>query len=193
MQAIELPSVTNARASFDYHPDNSSWYDGAPQFPGNQWKPLGTTGIFAWAVAIAPTKDNFWSTDHQAGTSYADHLTIREHYNRLQSAVSTLSKGPVAVSDKIGQSDSKLIMRSCAKDGTLLQGDKPAMTLDIIHVEKAFAPSGGAGTHTDQDQPNEIWATSTTLVRCAVFSRNLYSRSAIELHAFASLEALSCL
>ena len=104
MQSIELQSVTNARASYDYHPDNTSWYQGAPQFPGNQWKPLGTTGIFGWSIAIAPTKDNFWSTDEQPGTSYSDYVTIREHYNRLQSAVSTLSKGPVAPSDKIGAS-----------------------------------------------------------------------------------------
>jgi hypothetical protein len=56
----------------------------------------------------------------------------------LQAAVSTLSKGPVAPSDKIGSSNPSLIMRSCAKDGRLLQGDKPAMTLNVLHSEKAF-------------------------------------------------------
>ena len=93
MQSVELPAVTNARASGDYHPG------------GDQWAPLGTTGIFAWAVAIAPTKDNYWSTDVQRGSSYKDYETVSEPYNRLQAAVSTLSKGPVAASDKIGASD----------------------------------------------------------------------------------------
>jgi hypothetical protein len=44
MQSVEIPAVTNARASGDYHAGS------------DQWSPLGTTGIFAWAVAIAPTK-----------------------------------------------------------------------------------------------------------------------------------------
>ena len=61
----------------DYHPGS------------DQWSPLGTTGIFAWAVAIAPTKDNYWSTDHQTGSAYSDYATISEPYNRLQAAVHT--------------------------------------------------------------------------------------------------------
>jgi hypothetical protein len=135
MQSVEIPAVTNARASGDYHAG------------GDQWKPLGTTGIFAWAVGIAPTKDNFWSTDVQTGSAYKDFATIKESYNRLQSAVSTLSKGPVAPSDKIGRSDTSLIMKSCAADGKLLQGDKPAMVIDSAHVRKAFSPGGGGHHH----------------------------------------------
>ena len=50
---MALGTVTNARASGDYHAGS------------DQWRPLGTTGIFGWAVAIAPTKDNYWSTDKQ--------------------------------------------------------------------------------------------------------------------------------
>ena len=73
------------------------------------------------AVAIAPTKDNYWSTDIQTGSAYGDFAKIKESYNRLQAAVSTLSKGPVAPSDKIGRSDTALIMKSCAANGKLLQ------------------------------------------------------------------------
>lgn len=47
-------------------------------------------------------------------------------------------KGPVAPSDKIGASDTKLIMQSCAQDGRLLQGDRPAFTLNKMHVAFAF-------------------------------------------------------
>ena len=175
LQSVEIPAVTNARASGDYHPG------------GDQWKPLGTTGIFAWAVAIAPTKDNYWSTDKQSGSSYSDYLTVEEPYNRLQAAVSTLSKGPVAPSDKVGASNAGLIMKSCAMDGKLLQGDKPAMTLDSLHRRNAFGPAAAAARTTrapagtglgavfDADAAkaelsarqystsDEIWATHTTL------------------------------
>ena len=75
MQSVEIPAVTNARASGDYHAG------------GDQWQPLGTTGIFGWSLAIAPTKDNFWSTDVQMGSSYSDHATIKEPYNRLQASL----------------------------------------------------------------------------------------------------------
>ena len=130
---MALGTVTNARASGDYHAGS------------DQWRPLGTTGIFGWAVAIAPTKDNYWSTDKQAGSAYGDYARISEPYNRLQAAVSTLTKGPVAPSDKIGASDTALILKSCAADGKLLQGDKPAMLIDSAHVLLAF--SGGGPSH----------------------------------------------
>ena len=61
--------------------------------------------------------------------------------------MSTISKGPVAPSDKIGRSDAALILKSCMKDGRLLQGDKPAMVIDSAHVQKAFV-GGGNGHHT---------------------------------------------
>jgi hypothetical protein len=147
MQSLELPAVTNARASSDYHAG------------GDQWSALGVTGIFAWAVGIAPTKDNFWSTDVQTDSSYSDHATISEPYNRLQSAVSTLSKGPVAPSDKIGRSDVPLIMKSVAADGRLLQGDKPAMMIQAQHNARAQLP----GTESSPLNDGEVWSTTTTL------------------------------
>ena len=68
--------------------------------------------------------------------------------------VSTLSKGPVAPSDKINASNPELILKSCKADGQLLQGDKPAMVLDSQHAARAF--SGGRSG-------SEIWATQTVL------------------------------
>ena len=85
MQSVEIPAVTNARASGDYHPGS------------DQWHPLATTAIFGWAVGIAGTKDNYWSTNHQAGSSYKDYETIGEPYNRLQAAISTISKGRTSI------------------------------------------------------------------------------------------------
>ena len=63
-----------------------------------QWN-TGTTAILAHATGIAPSKDNYWSTPIQAGTHYGP-LT-REWRNRMQSAVSSLTTGPVAPSDMV--------------------------------------------------------------------------------------------
>merc|ERR1719397_23203 len=137
MQSVEIQSVTQARASGDYHPGS------------DQWKPLGLTSIFAHAIAIKPTKDNFWSTVGEKGR-YGNDV---EPYNRLQAAVSTFSTGPVAPSDKIGGSDAPLIMRSCTAGGKLLQPDRPAVRTDQSIYSSAAIADGPSG---------EIWQTKST-------------------------------
>ena len=128
---------------------------------------MGTTAILTWALALAPSKDNYWSTDVQTGSSYDDFATIKEPYNRLHSAVSSLSKGPVAPSDKIGCSDVALILRSCMANGRLLAADKPAMLIDAAHVQKAFSGSttGNAsdGATSGAGPDGEVWVTHTHL------------------------------
>ena len=136
-----LQAVTQARASGDYHPGN------------DQWKPLGLTGIFAHAVGIKPTKDNFWTKPVKGwGPKYHN---ARETANRLQAVVSTLSTGPVAISDRIGQSDVGLILRSCAADGTLLQPDRPATRTDAT----LYRDAGLKGTGPQ----GEVWTTHVRL------------------------------
>ena len=62
LASAEFPSVTQARASGDYHPG------------GDQWHPVGTTSVFAYALGLAPSKDNYWSTTDQPGAKhYKDH------------------------------------------------------------------------------------------------------------------------
>ena len=150
LQSVELPAVTQARASGDYHPGR------------DQWRPLGTTSIFAYAIGVAPSKDNFWSTTNQCTDAtpcshYKDQPT--EPHHRLQSAVITLTKGPVAPSDAVGKSDVALIMRSCTADGTLLQPAVPAMREDAFAVADAFAGSAQPSTHPR----GEVWSAPTTV------------------------------
>lgn len=46
-------------------------------FPGNdQWK-IGVTSIFAYAMGIAPFKDNFWSTTNQPFSPYSQCIPNR--------------------------------------------------------------------------------------------------------------------
>lgn len=124
LASAEIPAVTQARASGDYHPG------------GDQWQQVGTTALFAHAIGIAPSKDNYWSTPLQLGSKWGP--TTKEPYNRLQAAVITLTKGPVCPSDKVGKSDVPLIMRSAMSDGRLLQPGSPAKQIDAAFVAAAF-------------------------------------------------------
>lgn len=138
LQSVEIPAVTQARASDDYHPGS------------DQWKQLGVTGPYAYAIAIRPTKDNFWTTDKESGRYGND----TERYNRLQSAVSTLSAGPVAPSDEINKTDVALVMRSCDASGQLLQPDYPA----TLVTKAMLAISGQA-----EGPKGEVWSTTSTV------------------------------
>ena len=48
----------------------------------------------------------------------------------MQSVVSTLSGGPVAPADKIGDENKKLIMKSVNENGLILRADRPAFATD---------------------------------------------------------------
>jgi hypothetical protein len=129
LQSTEMPAVTNARASGDYHPGN------------NQWD-IGETSILAHAIGIAPSKDNYWSTSIQNGTHYGNSTS--EPRSLLQSAVLSFSNGPVAPSDKVGGSNTSLIMRACDTNGRLLAPDRPAVNIDACIVRDAGLSNGPA-------------------------------------------------
>lgn len=140
MQSVELAAVTQARVSDDYS-----------QGASNQWHNLGTTAMFAWALGLAPSKDSFWSTQNQEHGSRNPgyHGRHGEPYMRIQSAVITLSHGPIAISDEIGKSDVSLVMRSCMADGTLLQLHQPAFALDTQFLQNSLRQGGPKG---------EVWS-----------------------------------
>jgi hypothetical protein len=122
--------------------------------------------MFAWALGVAPSKDNFWSTQNQEGNFYKGRNG--EPYNRIQSAVSSLSRGPVAPSDQNGKSDVALIMRSCMRDGRLLQLARPAFVLDeqIVHTALRKGPLEGVPRLNppgpDAEEPTqEAWSGYT--------------------------------
>jgi len=138
LQSVEMPTVTNARASGDYHPGNGQWN-------------TGTTSLLAHAVGIAPSKDNYWSTPVQSGTHYGKDT--KEPHSRLQSAVITLTNGPVAPSDKNGASDVDLIMRCCDSSGLMLSADRPAAEIDA-HFRHQAGFDGVDGN---------MWATYATV------------------------------
>lgn len=55
-------------------------------------------------------------------------------YPMLQSAVATLSSGPVGIGDKMENIDRDLVMKSCRSDGKLLQPGKPLTATDVFFL-----------------------------------------------------------
>merc|ERR1719326_1824327 len=104
LQSVEIPAVTQVRASDDYVPNASG---------PDQWR-LGSSSILAHALALAPFKDNFWTTTVEPGASTGpgghDLAVWRE------AVVATLSTGPVTPADGIDYQNKELIMRSCRVD-----------------------------------------------------------------------------
>ena len=131
MQSIELPAVTQIRASDDYVPPS-----GGPT--AQNWN-LGGSSILAHAIALAPFKDSFWTTPSQPNGSLPN---AREFGWALHSAVATLSAGPVTPSDGINMSNVPVIMRTCRADGTLLHPARPATYTDYMIRARADAPFG---------------------------------------------------
>jgi len=137
LQSVEIPAVTQIRASDDHVPGVQTWK-------------LGTSSILAHALALSPFKDVFWSTSVQPGNPY----NLDEPYPQLEAVVATLTTGPVTPGDKIGLANATLIMRSCMKDGTLLKASKPATSIDSTFVQRGFGSGGPEG---------EVWSTHTRI------------------------------
>eukprot|EP00054_Salpingoeca_dolichothecata_P014018 m.78605 g.78605 ORF g.78605 m.78605 type:complete len:753 (+) comp20774_c0_seq2:47-2305(+) len=138
MQSVEIPAVTQARASGDYAGEHRE-----------QWR-IGQSSLFAYSLGIAPSKDNYWSQFREEGAPYAFRY---EPSPRLQSVVSSFSAGPVAPSDAINMTNIPLVLRACAADGRLLRPDKPATAIDAFYSYQAFR-DGANG---------EVWSTFTDL------------------------------
>ncbi|KAF2355654.1 Kringle, partial [Trinorchestia longiramus] len=73
----------------------------------------------------------------------------------LQSAVATLSKGPVGIGDKMENINRDLVMRSCRSDGLLLQFSKPLTAIDLYFTS---------------DSMPKIWTAETTLASQYTFA-----------------------
>lgn len=121
LQTVEIPHVTQARASDDYHPGNEQWN-------------IGLSSIIYHALDLRPFKDNFRTNPAN------DHSPkyLPEPYPGLQTTVAIYSTGPVGPSDKIGFANVTRINRTINSDGLLLQPSKPMMAVDDYILGMAF-------------------------------------------------------
>lgn len=72
----------------------------------------------------------------QAGTHYGPSTS--EPHGALQSAVLSLSDGPVCPSDAVNASNASLILHACDASGKLLRPDRPATAIDAVFTSQAF-------------------------------------------------------
>ena len=131
LESTKFQVVTNARASGDYHP-------GASNFD------VQTSSLFYWAIGVAPSKDDWWTTEVQPGSPYGDKPT--EPNWQLQALVIGLSTGPNGPSDKVGCTNASLVLSTVRGDGLTLQPDRPATLMDAA-LRATFA--GGKGRAPD--------------------------------------------
>jgi hypothetical protein len=136
LATLEMPTATQIRASDDHVP-------GAGPRGGDstiQWQ-MGYSSMLAWAIGLAPFKDNYWSTAQQPGSSCGKNAT--EITPSLHNAASTFSAGPVTPGDGVGMSDVAQILRACTASGRLLHPSRPMTALDSQVVGDVFGPAPG--------------------------------------------------
>ena len=162
LQSVELPAVTQIRVSDDYVP-GSYWTheDSAPQ----QWR-IGGSSILADALSLSAFKDNFWTNSSEPGGSVFPPELAVEPAAARESAVATLSAGPVTPSDAAGWGNRELIMRSCLQDGRLVQPDRPMVMLDEAFAAAAMQSAARTGPElavAEAAGPDgEVWSTYST-------------------------------
>ncbi len=127
MQSLEMPAVTQIRASDDHVPCES--------YIPLQYR-IGLSSMFTWALGVAPFKDNAWSTSHQPGGSCGNS---NETSPGLHLAISVFSAGPVTPADGVGYSDVNQIMRTCTTGGLILAPSRAATALDAQVLSHAFS------------------------------------------------------
>ena len=144
LKALEVPRVTQARASEDYITDLHHSNKG-------QWK-IGITGMILDALGMTPNKDVLWSTSVQPGNPYGD--TSSERLPDRPIAIATLSTGPVAIGDAINYTNLERIMRCCRQDGLILKPDRAITMINQLAADWA--------RYNDTLQ-GELYSTHTTL------------------------------
>ncbi|CAG0900286.1 unnamed protein product [Darwinula stevensoni] len=153
LAALALPRVSQIRVSEDYLATFLNW-------------DIGVSSMFAHALGIPAFKDTYQSSDYtvaarcsRLGGNDAETIEkcLRAFEPGLHSAISSLSAGPVAPGDAIGEMNVTRIMRCCNADGLILKPDRPATLIDAKYIREAFgnAEAGPAGvawtTHTLYD------------------------------------------
>lgn len=141
LEALTMPTVTNARASIDYDwdgdPGAGAAKNGGPRSNNgaHNWAAPDNGWVF-WASRIAPSKDNFWSSNRDLSSyGYGKDSGRNGMDAELHAINALLLTGPVGLGDTcIGtdcMTNKTLVTRLARADGTLLRPDKPLAPLDV--------------------------------------------------------------
>jgi hypothetical protein len=128
--SASAPAFTNARASEDDFPTNDERWD------------IGTTSLLYGAVGLKPFYDDTWTSAVQNATDNPYGPSARENFTEVSIIVSTLSTGPVGISDTIGSTNMTLVNYTCMADGRILKPSLPAGAIDATFHPAAPLGSG---------------------------------------------------
>jgi hypothetical protein len=127
LQSVEIPPVTQVRASDDHVPSGTSM----------QWR-IGFSSMFSWSLGVAPFKDNSWSSSHEPGGSCGNAI---EASPGLHLAISVFSAGPVMPGDGVEFMNRDQIMRTSTDGGVLLHPTRPMTSIDAGVIGQVFPSS----------------------------------------------------
>lgn len=128
---------------------------------------FGLTGTFCRNPKETENRPWCYINDDYSAIDFCNNQCPRaaESNPSLQSAVATLSTGPVGISDKIENINQTLVLRSCRSDGKLLQPSKPLTAIDLYFLSDT--------------RPN-VWTTETTISAQYTFGLILVAEVATE-------------
>ena len=155
--AAGMRSVTQARASDDYHPGMADRCN----FPFCVHY-IGTSSLLLHALGIAPSKDTYWSSASADNCCNPRYCEARlppppdptqscnakgprtERFAELHAVVAAYSTGPNAPSDKAGVANASLVRMACRPDGLLLRPSSPMLAIDKSIYGAAFGAAAAA-------------------------------------------------
>ncbi|CAF1102529.1 unnamed protein product [Didymodactylos carnosus] len=162
METLENSQVKYIRISNDYSTDI------------NQWD-IGRASIVTWALGIIPFKDTFWTMSMQPQSPYGKFIEPNVELNAL---IALMSLGGVAISDKIGNTNSTVVNRLCRSDGVLFRPRKPATSMDSTF----FGVGGPDG---------ELWHTYGSDLQQTYFVEYVMATNLTQSYEFAWNELLN--
>ncbi len=110
--AASLPHVIAVRTSDDYR---------FAEDPALLWIWYLTVNRVAAALGLPAFKDVFFSATRRPGADSIDG----DPHAELEALLSALSAGPVGVGDRLGRTDTEVVMRTCDADGRIRHVDRP--------------------------------------------------------------------
>eukprot|EP00040_Diaphanoeca_grandis_P008597 m.45775 g.45775 ORF g.45775 m.45775 type:complete len:1168 (-) comp20058_c0_seq1:7-3510(-) len=138
LEALTMPTITNARASIDYDWDGDPPANGGPRSNNgaHNWAAPDNGWVF-WATRIAPSKDNFWTSNPDlAPYGYRKDSGRNGMDAELHAINAILTTGPVGIGDTcVGSTcfmNASVVKRLARADGVLLRPDRPLAPVDVM-------------------------------------------------------------
>jgi hypothetical protein len=145
LKALEVPRVTQIRASGDYA------FNLENPIESSQWN-MGITSMIVDALGLAPNKDVLWSTSVQPDNPYGENA--KETVPDRAILIATLSTGPVGIGDAVNLINVERIMKCCRQDGSILKPDRAITTINALAADWA---------RYDNVPQGELYSTETTM------------------------------